>query len=40
MQSTDHRGRALPLICALWLIWSYNWIIVKEGLQFSGPFDF
>ena len=40
MQSTDHRGRALPLICALWLIWSYNWIVVKEGLQFSGPFDF
>ena len=27
-------------MCALSLIWSYNWIIVKEGLQFSGPFDF
>jgi drug/metabolite transporter (DMT)-like permease len=22
------------------LIWAYNWVVVKEGLQFSGPFDF
>lgn len=27
-------------MAALSLIWSYNWIIVKEGLQFAGPFDY
>ncbi|NBR28656.1 MAG: EamA family transporter [Betaproteobacteria bacterium] len=40
MNKTSHHGRTLPVIGALWLIWSYNWIVVKEGLQFSGPFDF
>jgi drug/metabolite transporter (DMT)-like permease len=27
-------------MCALSLIWSYNWIVVKEALHFSGPFDY
>ena len=27
-------------MCVLSLIWSYNWIVVKEALQFSGPFDY
>jgi len=40
MPSTRRFGRTVPAIGALWLIWSYNWIVVKEGLQFSGPFDF
>ena len=26
--------------CVLSLIWSYNWVVVKEALQFSGPFDY
>ena len=27
-------------MAVLSLIWSYNWIVVKEALQFSGPFDY
>jgi len=27
-------------MCVLSLIWSYNWIVVKEALRFSGPFDY
>jgi drug/metabolite transporter (DMT)-like permease len=27
-------------MCVLSLIWSYNWIVVKEALQFSGPFEY
>jgi drug/metabolite transporter (DMT)-like permease len=30
----------LLTMCVLSLIWSYNWIVVKEALQFSGPFDY
>jgi drug/metabolite transporter (DMT)-like permease len=40
MATTPHTRRAIPFVCALWFIWSYNWIVVKEGLAFSGPFDF
>ena len=32
--------RILFTMCVLSLIWSYNWIVVKEALQFSGPFDY
>jgi drug/metabolite transporter (DMT)-like permease len=31
---------ALVALCLLSLIWAYNWIMLKEGLRFSGPFDF
>ena len=31
---------AVAALCLLSLIWSYNWIMVKEGLQFADPFDF
>ena len=31
---------ALAALCLLSLIWGYNWIMLKEGLQFAGPFDF
>ncbi len=27
-------------LLGLWLIWSYNWLVVKEGLQYAGPFVF
>ncbi len=32
--------RILFTMCVLSLIWSYNWVVVKEALQFSGPFDY
>jgi drug/metabolite transporter (DMT)-like permease len=31
---------ALAALVLLSLIWGYNWIMLKEGLQFAGPFDF
>jgi drug/metabolite transporter (DMT)-like permease len=40
VNDSGRNGRTWPVIAVLWLIWSYNWIVVKEGLQFSGPFDF
>ena len=32
--------KAVAALCLLSLIWAYNWIMLKEGLQFSGPFDY
>ncbi len=32
--------RALAALALLSLIWAYNWIMLKEGLQFADPFDF
>lgn len=32
--------RALLALCVLSLIWAYNWIMLKEGLQFADAFDF
>jgi drug/metabolite transporter (DMT)-like permease len=40
MSSRSGLQRTALLMCVLSLIWSYNWILVKEGLRFSGPFDF
>lgn len=34
------RRPAIVALCLLSLIWSYNWITVKEGLRYSAPFDF
>lgn len=31
---------AVVALCLLSLIWAYNWIMLKEGLRFSGPFDY
>lgn len=28
------------MTCALSIVWAYNWIVIKEALQFSGPFDY
>ena len=28
---------ALPIVT---LVWSYNWIVMKQALSYSGPFDF
>ena len=40
MPKTPVPRRILFTMCVLSLIWSYNWIVVKEALQFSGPFDY
>ena len=32
--------RAPALLLALWLIWGYNWVVMKQTLAFIGPFQF
>ena len=32
--------RAIAALGLLSLIWAYNWIMLKEGLQFADPFDY
>jgi drug/metabolite transporter (DMT)-like permease len=34
------RRPALVALALLTLVWSYNWIVMKQALQFSGPFTF
>jgi len=36
----EHRGLPVLALSALSLIWGYNWVVMKEGLRFCGPFDF
>lgn len=38
--SASAARRALAALSLLSLIWGYNWIMLKEGLKFAGPFDF
>ena len=38
MLPQPNRRYTAPPVCVLSLIWSYLWIVVKEGLQFAGPF--
>jgi len=33
-------GRPILALSVMSLIWGYNWVVMKEGLQFCGPFDF
>lgn len=33
-------SRAVAALVALSLIWGYNWVIMKEAMRYSGPFDF
>ncbi len=40
MPKTPVPRSILFTMCVLSLIWSYNWVVVKEALQFSGPFDY
>lgn len=40
MPEADSRRGALYALAALTLIWSYNWIVMKQALQYSGPFTF
>jgi drug/metabolite transporter (DMT)-like permease len=34
------RRNAVLLLVLLSLIWSYNWIVMKQVLRYSGPFEF
>ena len=34
------RRNALVALALLSLIWSYNWIVMKQALRYSGPFEF
>jgi drug/metabolite transporter (DMT)-like permease len=38
--SATSARRALAALGLLSLIWGYNWIMLKEGLQFADPFDY
>lgn len=37
---TPLRRNGLVLLALLSLIWSYNWIVMKQALQYSGPLEF
>lgn len=38
--TTSPRRNALVALALLTLIWSYNWIVMKQVLRYSGPFEF
>jgi drug/metabolite transporter (DMT)-like permease len=38
--SPSSRRPALVALALLTLIWSYNWIVMKQALRYSGPFEF
>lgn len=38
-ESASRRG-ALLALAVLTLVWSYNWVVMKQVLQYSGPFHF
>ncbi len=40
MSTVPSRRPALLVLLILTLIWSYNWVVMKAALQFSGPFTF
>ena len=34
------RHRALVALAIVSLVWSFNWIVMKQAMQYSGPFEF
>lgn len=38
-ESASRRGALIALV-VLTLVWSYNWVVMKQVLQYSGPFAF
>jgi drug/metabolite transporter (DMT)-like permease len=40
MPAAAERKSALVIFAILSLIWGYNWIVMKVGLQYAGPFTF
>ncbi|MBA8885125.1 DMT family transporter [Dokdonella fugitiva] len=37
---SSSRRPALVALALLTLVWSYNWIVMKQALRYSGPFEF
>lgn len=40
MSETVSRRGALLALAVLTLVWSYNWVVMKQVLEYSGPFRF
>lgn len=40
MTDSASRRSALIALAVLTLVWSYNWVVMKQVLQYSGPFEF
>lgn len=40
MPETASRRGALLALAVLTLVWSYNWVVMKQVLEYSGPFRF
>lgn len=40
MSNVNARRTAIAALVLLTLIWSYNWIVMKQVLRYAGPFDF
>ena len=34
------RGSAVAALAFLSVVWGYNWVLMKEALRYSDPFDF
>lgn len=39
-QKSGSHWRAVLALIVLSVIWGYNWVVMKEALLYSGPFDF
>ena len=33
-------GKAISALSVLFMIWGYNWVVMKAALQYSSPFDY
>lgn len=40
MSNASSQRGALAALCATILIWAYSWVVMKQALHWSGPFDF
>lgn len=39
-QTTKARMRAFSALILLTIVWGYNWVVMKNALQYAGPFQF
>ena len=40
MNSSASRNKAVVALALVCVIWGYNWIAMKVGLAYAGPFKF